>query len=212
MKSSPPNASKLGVSTSVVHAGLQELQTRGFVTIEPRKGTYVSDYRRYGNMNTLIALMKHSGKALSHRTIESFVEVNKMIQILIIEKVIENPDTKDFSPLKNIIRKAEDADTNAEVGDCVIQYWHELCVISGNEILPILLYSFHDLLATISERDCELNGKEEIIEDFKEIYTLTLNGELELCKQEIKQYYDARLYGEKLIYFGDRPDLPESSH
>ena len=43
-------AEKLGVSRPVVHEGLVELAARGLVTLKPRVGAEVNDYRRQGSL------------------------------------------------------------------------------------------------------------------------------------------------------------------
>lgn len=49
---------KMGVSRTVISAGLVELEKLGFVEIKPRQGVFVCDYRRKGSVETLIAIMR----------------------------------------------------------------------------------------------------------------------------------------------------------
>ena len=49
-------AAQMQVSRAVVNSGLAELAEEGFLEIQPRRRTFVSDYRRNGNISTLIAL------------------------------------------------------------------------------------------------------------------------------------------------------------
>ena len=48
---------QMGVSRAVVNGGITELARQGFLEVLPRQGTYVADYRRNGNMNTLIMMI-----------------------------------------------------------------------------------------------------------------------------------------------------------
>ena len=58
-------AAQMQVSRAVVNSGLAELAEEGFLEIQPRRRTFVSDYRRNGNISTLIALMEyHGGKSV----------------------------------------------------------------------------------------------------------------------------------------------------
>ncbi|MBW2258334.1 MAG: FadR family transcriptional regulator, partial [Deltaproteobacteria bacterium] len=57
-------ARQLAVSRPVVHDGLVELSARGLVTIQPRVGTVVNDYRREGSLALLTSLMRHADAAL----------------------------------------------------------------------------------------------------------------------------------------------------
>jgi len=51
--------SQLGVSRPVVHEGLLELAARGLVTIRPRHGAIVSDYRTQGSVTMLASLLAY---------------------------------------------------------------------------------------------------------------------------------------------------------
>ena len=52
---------KMGVSRTVISAGLVELEKLGFVEIRTRQGVFVCDYRRKGSLETLIAIMRYNG-------------------------------------------------------------------------------------------------------------------------------------------------------
>ena len=67
-------AGKMGVSRTVVTAGLVELEKLGFVEIKPRQGVYVCDYRRRGTMETLVAIMRYHGGALRKNEVRSLLE------------------------------------------------------------------------------------------------------------------------------------------
>lgn len=44
---------EMGVSLTVVNAGMSELAAKGFVDVHPRHGTFVADYRMQGNTQLL---------------------------------------------------------------------------------------------------------------------------------------------------------------
>ncbi len=51
-------ADSMGISRSVVNSGIVELERMGFLTIKPRSGTFVADYRRKGNLEMMKAILK----------------------------------------------------------------------------------------------------------------------------------------------------------
>lgn len=57
-------ARQMQVSRAVVNGGLAELAKQGFLEVRPRQGTCVADYRRKGNLGTLIAIMEYQGGVL----------------------------------------------------------------------------------------------------------------------------------------------------
>ena len=54
-------AEMMQVSRAVVNSGISELEKKGFLTVKPRSGTYVADFRRKGTLDTLIAIMNYNG-------------------------------------------------------------------------------------------------------------------------------------------------------
>ena len=65
---------KMRVSRAVVNSGIAELSRLGFLEVRPRQGTYVADYRRNGNMDTLMAIMRYNGGVLGKDEIRSILE------------------------------------------------------------------------------------------------------------------------------------------
>ena len=52
-------AHKMQISRSVVNDGIAALSKMGFLTIVPRYGTYVADYKSHGTIDILVAIMKN---------------------------------------------------------------------------------------------------------------------------------------------------------
>lgn len=81
---------QMGVSRAVVNGGITELARQGFLEVLPRQGTYVADYRRNGNMNTLMAIMHYNGGLLGKEEIRSILEVRWGLEQMAIHRAIEN--------------------------------------------------------------------------------------------------------------------------
>ena len=54
-------AVQLGVSRPVVHEGLLDLSVKGLVTMKPRAGTVVNDYRKEGSLFMLESIFNFRG-------------------------------------------------------------------------------------------------------------------------------------------------------
>ncbi|MBW1983231.1 MAG: FadR family transcriptional regulator, partial [Deltaproteobacteria bacterium] len=52
-------AIQLGVSRPVVHEGLVDLASKGLITLTPRIGTVVNDYRTEGSLTMLTSLFNY---------------------------------------------------------------------------------------------------------------------------------------------------------
>ena len=76
---------QMRVSRAVVNSGVTELARQGFLEIRPRQGTYVADYRRNGNLDTLVAIMHDNGEILGKDEIRSILEVRDALDKLAAE-------------------------------------------------------------------------------------------------------------------------------
>ena len=85
-------AVKMGVSRTVVTAGLVELEKLGFVEIKARQGVYVCDYRRRGTMETLVAIMRYNGGALRQNEVRSLLETRDAMECMCMRLVVERSD------------------------------------------------------------------------------------------------------------------------
>ena len=85
-------AAKMGVSRTVVTAGLVELEKLGFVEIKARQGVYVCDYRRRGTMETLVAIMRYNGGALRQNEVRSLLETRDAMECMCMRLVVERSD------------------------------------------------------------------------------------------------------------------------
>ena len=81
-------AAQMQVSRAVVNSGLAELAEEGFLEIQPRRRTFVSDYRRNGNISTLIALMEYHGGRLGRQEIRSILEIRRALEHMAAEQAI----------------------------------------------------------------------------------------------------------------------------
>lgn len=133
---------KMGISRPVVSAGLIELEKLGFVEVLPRKGAFVCDYRRKGTVETLLAIMRYNGGAMRRNEVVSLLQVRQSLEILCMEQVILHVSDREleaFSPFLDRIARADDPVKTAEA---VFAFHHELAVLSGNMLLPLLYHSF----------------------------------------------------------------------
>ena len=93
-------AAKMGVSRTVVTAGLVELEKLGFVEIKARQGVYVCDYRRRGTMETLVAIMRYNGGALRQNEVRSLLETRDAMECLCLRLVCEKNDVAELEKLE----------------------------------------------------------------------------------------------------------------
>lgn len=133
-------AQSMGVSRAVVNSGVAELERRGFLEVRPRVGTFVTDYRRAGTLDTLKSIMTYNRGRLRNEEIRSILEIR---------------DALDKLAAAETIREAGD---NRHAAEAAFAFQHELAMQSGNTLLPLIFRSFYSSVLVLWERFCALNG------------------------------------------------------
>ncbi len=184
---------KMGVSRSVISAGLVELEKLGFVEVQPRQGVFVCDYRRKGSVETLVTIMRYNGGALRRNEVRSLLEVRDALECLCLRLVLENcslADLEALSPLLDAIRTASSPEAAAER---TYDFHHELAVLSGNVLMPLLYHSFHPqgvyLWALFGKR----SGVERLYAIKLRLYTALLNRDLDSVYEQTHAIMDAAI-------------------
>ncbi len=133
---------QMQVSRAVVNSGLSELAAKGFLVIKPRSGTYVADYRRNGTVDTLLAVMKYNGGHLRNDEIRSIFEFRLAIDTLLVRLCAKRLTDENLLDLFRIVNEMKDAtDVNTAI-DAAFRFQHELALMSGNSLVPLIIQSF----------------------------------------------------------------------
>ena len=69
-----------GISKSVIHFALKDLENLGFIRIEPRKGAYVADFARHGSFETLNEMLRYNGGKMSYKMSVEMVELRNALE------------------------------------------------------------------------------------------------------------------------------------
>ena len=147
-------AQQMQVSRAVVNGGLAELAQQGFLEVRPRQGTFVADYRRKGNLSTLIAIMEYQGGVLGKDEIRSILEVRRALEHLAAQRAIRYASDEALARLGDIVARIAAAQNNAQAAEAAFAFQHELALAGGNSILPLIYYSFKAPVITLWLRFC----------------------------------------------------------
>ncbi len=168
-------STKMGVSRPVISAGLVELEKLGFVEVRPRQGVFVCDYRRRGTMETLVAIMRYNGGALRKNEVRSLFETRDAMECLCLRLVIEKASIEDLEALSPILDKLKDATDSESAAELVFSFHHELAVLSGNVLMPLLYHSFKPQGLYLWSMYCKRKGIQNMYELKLGLYSSLLN-------------------------------------
>lgn len=165
---------KMGVSRPVISAGIVELEKMGFVEIRPRKGVFVSDYRRKGTVETLVAIMRYNGGAMRRSEVQSLLETRSALECLCVRLVIERASDEDLASLSPLLENIKSASDYDEAAEQVFRFHHEMAVLSGNTLLPLMYYSFRPESVHLWSIFCKGRGVDTIYEIKRKLYEALL--------------------------------------
>ena len=151
-------AQSMGVSRAVVNSGIVELENRGFLDVRPRVGTFVADYRRAGTMETLKSIMTYNRGRLRNEEIRSILEVRDALDKLAVADIIPHVTELDNMLLLEKVEASRQARDNRQAAEAAFAFQHELAMLSGNTLLPLIFRSFYSSVLVLWERFCALHG------------------------------------------------------
>ena len=151
-------AQSMGVSRAVVNSGVAELERRGFLEVRPRVGTFVTDYRRAGTLDTLKSIMTYNRGRLRNEEIRSILEIRDALDKLAAAGIIACASEEDIAALFRAAEAIREAGDNRHAAEAAFAFQHELAMQSGNTLLPLIFRSFYSSVLVLWERFCALNG------------------------------------------------------
>lgn len=177
---------KMGVSRPVISAGLVELEKLGFVEVRPRQGVYVCDYRRKGSMETLVAIMRYNGGALRQNEVRSLLETREAMESLCVKLVCERVSTGELEQLSPILDSIRDAKDPEEAAEQTFVFHHELAVLSGNVLMPLLYHSFHPQGVYLWSMYCKRSGIQQLYQIKLRLYSALLNRDVDSALEQTR--------------------------
>ncbi len=153
---------KMGISRSIVNSGIAEMAQKGFIEIRPRVGNFVADYRKNGDVDVLVSIMKYSGDILRPDEIKSFIELHCAVDRLVIQLIGSSMTEEQYLLLNELAEKIGASDTPADAAECTQRFYHQLALISGNTIVPLIYASFAPASDNLWEQYARKNGVEKL--------------------------------------------------
>ncbi len=201
----PPERELCGqmhVSRAVVNAGITELARQGFLEVRPRQGAYVADYRRNGNMDTLMAIMHYNGGVLGREEIRSILEVRWGLEQMAVARAIDNASDEALEHLGTYVSAlgSHPLPSPAQASEIAFQFHHEMTLTGGNTILPLIYSSFKVPCTALWIRFCRKFGVAALYSNIEELYRHILNRDKTRAIGWINEYLSEAISGGQQIY------------
>lgn len=147
-------ALKLGVSRPVVHEGLMDLVSKGLVSMTPRVGTVVNDYRSEGSLAILTSLVNYHNGSLDPRLFESLAEMRMLVEVETAGLAASRRSGKDLEGLNELLAEEAGLDSREvdRIAEIDFRFHHRIAMATGNFIYPLLLNSFRQIYTSLTKR------------------------------------------------------------
>lgn len=138
-------AQQLGVSRPVIHEGLVDLATKGLVTMRPRHGAVINDFRKTGSLSLLNSLVNYQG-GLDPSLLNGMLDLRELVEEKIALLAARNRSKAQLKALQGIVAaEAEALEDAAAYCDLDFDFHHQLAMASANPLYPMLLNSFQNI-------------------------------------------------------------------
>lgn len=193
---------QMSVSRAVVNGGIAELARQGFLEVRPRQGTFVADYRRNGNMDTLRAIMEYNGGVLGKEEIRSILEVRQGLEHMTVSRVIDFASDAELAHLGSFVDAlgSTPSPAPAQAAEIAFCFQHEMTLIGGNHILPLIYSSFKVPCTALWVRFCRKYGVRALYHNVQQLYRHLLNRDKAGAAKWIDTYLEAAIIGNQQIY------------
>lgn len=193
-------AEQMKVSRAVVNGGINELKRKGFLEVLPRQGTYVADFSRNGNLQTLIALLEYRGNKLDKAGIRAILEIRTALEQLAVGLVIDSASAEAINQLELTAKKLKSTDSIQKAAQIAFQYHHDLAYHAGNTVLTLIYSSFKEVCIVLWVRFCKLYGIQALYGHIIHLQRLLNDRDKEGANQWIQHYLTETIEGSQQIY------------
>jgi fatty acid metabolism transcriptional regulator FadR len=145
-------ALQLGVSRPVVHEGLVDLAAKGLITLKPRIGAVVNDYRREGSPDILESLFNYHNGSLDPKILQGILSMRMLLESEIARLAAQNRSQEQLLEFDSILHREKqlkpiDVPALTQID---FEFHHLLTIASGNFIYPLLMNSMKKIYTNLS--------------------------------------------------------------
>jgi len=156
-KKLPPErelAQQLGVSRPVAHEALVNLAARGLVTMVPRVGTIINDYRKEGSIALLTSLLKYQEGELAPQLLDGLLAMRRVFEVETARLAATFRTAVQVGEMRTVIQaEAQTAPSDIERLTALdFEFHHLIALASGNPTYPLLINSFKPVYTNLSSR------------------------------------------------------------
>jgi len=159
-------AAELSISRPVLHEALVDLAVKGLVTIQPRRGVFINDYRTHGSTALLSSLLTFNGGRLDPAFTRSMLEMRLLLETETAGQAALNRTADHLHALTHLLeRESQPApDANALTG-LDFDFHLQVAIASGNLVYPLILNSFKIIYTQLTGHFFQHYASSPVVQD-----------------------------------------------
>jgi DNA-binding FadR family transcriptional regulator len=145
-------AARLNVSRPVLHQALVELQARGLVQIIPRRGVFISDYRRDGSLAMLSSLLSYHNGNLAPDFGQSLMDMRLLLETETARLAAANRTEAQLAEFRELLAQEERtaASDPGTLTEFDFAFHLSIAIASGNLVYPLIINSFKNVYTDLT--------------------------------------------------------------
>lgn len=188
-------AEKYGVSRSVVNASVAELESLGYITVRPRKGIIVNDWKREGTLEVMRGVAAIN--AFDKDILTSILEARRCFECECARLAAIRATPQDLKEMKDLLDTARGLKTVEERTDYDRKFHHKVALMSGNIINALLIKSFERYGKTLLEMFYRMEGVFDfVLAKHEKLYRAILEKDPQRAEKEMDELLN---HGENII-------------
>jgi DNA-binding FadR family transcriptional regulator len=140
-------ALRLNISRPVLHEALVDLASKGLVSILPRRGVVINDYRRTGSCAILSTLLAYNEGQLDPAFIDSLFAMRLLVEVEaagLAARHVTRAQLAELQELINVKRGFAGGEIQS-LTDLDFDFHLLVAITSGNLVYPLILNSFKNV-------------------------------------------------------------------
>ncbi|MBA4385037.1 MAG: GntR family transcriptional regulator [Anaerolinea sp.] len=137
-------AARLGVSRPVLHEALVDLAAKGLVTINPRRGVVINDFRKSGSMAILSSLLSYHNGEIDPQLVTSLLSMRILVETETARLAAEHASAEQLAELRQIVQSeaASERGNLSALVELDFEFHLLVSIASENMAYPLILNSF----------------------------------------------------------------------
>lgn len=185
-----------GISKSVIHFALKDLENVGFIYTVPRQGAYVADYAESGSIEVLNEILKYNGGTLDNQMAHSLVELRNALEGSALIKLCKSHTEEDIVKLEACLDKVRTADKEIsidELAELTKDFHYLICKLSGNMMVMLIMNAFAPIAAVLWRNCAEFWGRKSFLEHDENLLELIKSRKGQEARRYIENMFEQYL-------------------